>query len=168
MTNSMPVIQLISCALVTTLLGGADDAVARECKKVHGQVISTPFTIGCTSPVALCTAGTIDGNQGLSGTTTFSADSIAPGPATAPDAPATISYSGVLQITTSHGTLITRDSGIFDTAAATLAGTGGFFSSFDLVLNGTERFAGATGALSFVGKTVGSQFVSEMTGSICF
>ena len=167
MKKSIPVIHLISaCGLVTAFIGGADRALAGECKKIHGQLISTPITAGCTSPVGLCTVGMIDGNQGLNGTTAFSADSIAPGPATAPDAAATISYSGVLQITTSHGTLTTRDTGIFDTAEGTP--TGGFFSSFDLVLSGTGRFAGARGTLSFVGKTIRGRFVSEMEVRFAF
>jgi len=93
-------------------------------------------------------------------------DSIAPGPSTAPNPGATLSYSGVLQITTAHGILKMRDSGILDGSAGTP--TGGFFSSFDQVLSGTEKYAGATGSLFIGGKTINGQFVtSVITGELC-
>jgi hypothetical protein len=53
---------------------------ATECKSIHAEIISTQYATGCVSPVNLCTAGTIDGNQGLEGTTSFIGDSIASGP----------------------------------------------------------------------------------------
>jgi hypothetical protein len=138
---------------------------AAECKPVHAEIISTPYVTGCTSPVGLCTEGTIDGNRGLEGTTSFIGDSIAPGPSTAPNSQATISYSGRLQITTAKGTLMSLDTGIFDTSTGTP--TGGYFASFDVVSGGTFRFAGATGTFQFIGKTVNGQFVSDLSGELC-
>jgi hypothetical protein len=79
---------------------------AAECKPIHAEIISKPYVTGCMSPVKLCTAGTMDGNRGLEGTTSFIGHSIAPGPSTAPNPQATISYSGRLQITTAKGTLM--------------------------------------------------------------
>jgi hypothetical protein len=110
-------------------------------------------------------AGKIDGNQGLEGTTSFIGDSIASGPMTAPNPQATISYSGRLQITTAKGTLLSVDTGIFDTSTGTL--TGGYFASFDVVKGGTLRFAGATGAFQFIGKTVNGKFISDLKGELC-
>jgi hypothetical protein len=139
---------------------------AAECKPVHAEIISKPYVTGCMSPVKLCTAGTIDGNRGLEGTTSFIGDSIVtPGPSTAPNSQATISYSGRLQITTAKGTLMSIDTGIFDTSTGTP--TGGYFASFDVVSGGTLRFAGATGTFQFIGKTVNGQFVSDLRGELC-
>src|SRR5207237_4686119 len=108
----------------------------------------------------------IDRQQGLNGTAFFTADSIAAGPSTAPNALAAVSYSGVLQITTDKGTLSTRDTGIFDTSTGNAPS--GFFSSFDVVIGGTGQFQGATGDLFIGGKTIAGQFVtSVITGELC-
>jgi hypothetical protein len=150
--------------------GLAADAAARaeqKCRKIHAQISSTPTQEGCNSPAGLCTAGTIDGNMGLDGKTYFTADEIAPGPSTAPDAPATVSYSGILVITTRHGTLTTRDTGIFNTTPEGTTPTGGFFASFDLVLEGTGRYANANGTFLTAGRTVNGAFESDVDGRIC-
>ena len=117
-------------------------------------------TAGCASPVGLCTAGQFHGDSLLSGTTSFVADGLAPA-AGLPgvEAPTTLSYSGLITITTCEGTLTTRDTGIFDTAA-------GLFASRDVVVGGTGRFAGATGHLFFHG-TGTSSLDSDADGEIC-
>ncbi|MEP6496015.1 MAG: hypothetical protein ABJF01_25265 [bacterium] len=137
----------------------------KKCKKLEAQIIAVPLTTGCTSAFGLCTAGTIDGNQGLHGTTRFVADGITPSPATAPDGPATIAYSGVIHIVTQNGTLDVRDTGVFDTATGTP--TGGLFVSFDRIDGGTGRFAGATGTLLIGGRTVEGRLVADVTGELC-
>lgn len=140
-------------------------AMAKDCKQIHAEITSSSTTAGCTSPIGLCTAGAIDGNFGLDGTTYLTTDSFAPGPTTAPKAPNVFSYSGVLQIAARHGTLTTRDTGIFDPLPT---GTG-VFSSFDIVTGGTGRYAGASGILFIAGRTLPStgQFVSTVTGTLC-
>lgn len=163
MVNKSFLIMALSIAVASGLTTGAK---ATECKQIHAQIISSQTTTGCSSPIGLCTAGNIDGNQGLSGSTFFTGDSAAPGPSTAPNAAATISYSGVLEITTNQGTLTTRDSGIFDTSTGTP--TGGFFSSFDTVIDGSGTYQGATGDFFIGGKTIDGQFVtSVITGELC-
>src|SRR5581483_9458579 len=123
-------------------------------------------TEGCTSPVGLCTAGKVEGNLGLDGTTSFAADALASGPATALNATVTFSYSGILKITTEKGTVTTRDTGIID--SSTGAAPGGFFSSFDVVTGGTGRFEGATGKLFIGGETISGRLVTRViTGEIC-
>jgi hypothetical protein len=138
---------------------------AAECKPVYAEIISAQYVTGCTSPVGLCTAGTIDGNRGIEGTTSFIADSTALGPSTAPNPRATISYSGRFKVTTAKGTLVSRDTGIFDTSTGTP--TGGYFASFDVINGGTLSFAGATGTFQIIGKTVNGQFVSDLRGELC-
>jgi hypothetical protein len=87
------------------------------------------------------------------------------GPGSAPNPKATISYSGTFQVTTKNGTLMIRDTGIFDTSTGTP--TGGYFASFDVISGGTLRFAGATGTFQIIGKTVNGQFVSHLRGELC-
>jgi hypothetical protein len=121
---------------------------------------STATTDGCTSPVGLCTAGTFKGDHLLRGTTSFVADGLAPAAGMpAVEAGTTLSYSGLLTITTHRGTLTTRDTGIFDTAA-------GLFASRDIVVGGTGIFAGATGHIFFHG-TGTTSFDSAAAGEIC-
>jgi hypothetical protein len=117
-------------------------------------------TAGCTSPVGLCTAGDFKGDHLLRGTTSFVADGIAPAAGMpAVEAATTLSYSGLLTITTHHGTLTMRDTGIFDTAA-------GLFASRDVIVGGTGIFAGATGHVFFHG-TGTTSFDSAVAGEIC-
>jgi hypothetical protein len=116
---------------------------------------------GCTSPVGLCTAGVFIGDSLLRGTTSLTADGIAPA-AGMPlvEATTTLSYSGLLTITTHHGTLTTRDTGIFDTAGT------GLFASRDVVVSGTGIFEGATGHIFYIGTGV-TKFDARALGEIC-
>jgi len=155
---------LLAFLLLTGAL--AAEAMATECKQINAQIISYPVIVGCASPVNLCTSGIIDGNQGLNGTTFFTADSIAQGPLTAPDSPETISFSGLLEIKTDHGTLMTRHSGVFNTSVG--KATSGFFSSFDEVIAGAGRYQGATGFLYTGGRNNEGQFKTfTITGNLC-
>lgn len=164
MKNSIYSICLLTSFLLATTI--PVEAKAKDCKQVSAQIISSLTKTGCTSPVGLCTAGTIDGNRGLDGSTFFTVDSTAPGPSTAANAAATISYSGVLKVTTEQGTVTFRDSGLLDGSTGTAPG--GFFSSFDIVIDGTGKFQGATGDLFIGGKTIAGHFVTTViTGELC-
>ncbi len=150
-------------AAVVTVVVTAERSVANpRCHHLigFGGIQSSAVTAGCTSPVGLCTAGQFHGDPLLHGTTAFTADGLAPAAGMpAVEAPTTLSYSGLLTITTSFGTLTTRDTGIFDTAA-------GLFSSRDVIVGGTGIFAGATGHLFFSG-TGTTTFNSTALGEIC-
>jgi hypothetical protein len=116
---------------------------------------------GCTSPVGLCTAGVFVGDGLLNGTTSLTADGLAvaagmPGV----EAPTTLSYTALLTITTRRGKLITRDTGIFDTAGT------GLFASRDVVVGGTGIFEGATGHIFYTGTGV-TKFDAHASGEIC-
>lgn len=115
---------------------------------------------------ALSTAGEITGGGRLNGTTAFTGDGLAPAAGVAPIVPeSTASYTGVLVITTRHGTLSLRDVGIFDTD---VAGGDGEFTSRARVIDGTGRFAGATGILFFHGDTAEDfTFKADVSGEIC-
>jgi len=137
------------------------------CAPIHAEIVATQFTKGCTSAVGLCTMGTIKGNLGLNGVTQFVGDSLDAGLTTAPDAPATLAYSGVLHITLdSHETITLRDTGVFDTATGTP--TGGFFTAFERIEGASGRFKNATGSIFSVGKTINGQLVARISGELCF
>jgi hypothetical protein len=95
MNNSRKTIAVWAFPLSVASLAAAGHAPARECLQAHAEIVSALTATGCTSSIGLCTAGTIDGNRGLNGTTFFTVDSAAPGPSTAPNLGATISYRGV-------------------------------------------------------------------------
>jgi hypothetical protein len=129
-----------------------------SCKKISAEIVSTPTTIDCASPIGLCTEGTIRGNHGLRGTTKFTALSAAPFPG---EPPTTLAVTGALVITTRQGTLTTSDVFNFDTAL-------GAFSSIERVTGGTGKFSGASGTLFIGGRvqTDGS-FLNELSGDLC-
>jgi hypothetical protein len=151
-------------SLVLVGAGRTPETVAHgRCHRLNGNggIQASLVTEGCTSPVGLCTAGVFTGDGLLKGTTSFVADAVAPS-AGMPgvEAPTTLSYTGLLTITTRRGTLTLRDTGIFDTAA-------GLFSSRDVIVGGTGLFTGVTGHLFFTG-TGTSSLDSQATGEICF
>lgn len=98
----------------------------------------------------------------LKGTSTFEGDLDSvkqiPGPSVT-----TVSYAGILEITTDKGTLTTRGVGVFET------GPFGIGVQFDRVIGGTGLFAGATGFLyyTFTGDASGAAFTSVVSGEIC-
>ncbi len=147
-------------AVVGVALLSRDASATSGCRTIGGGITSSVTTEGCASPVGLCTTGDFSGNGLLNGTTLFTADALAPSAGMpGAEAPSTLSYSGLLTITTDKGTLTTRGTGIFDTAR-------GLFSSRDIVVAGTGEFEGATGFLFFHG-TGSSTFVSKASGEIC-
>ena len=75
----------------------------------------------------------------------------------------TVSYTGILTITTDKGALTTRGVGVFET------GPFGIGVQFDRVIGGTGLFAGATGFLyyTFTGDASGAAFTSVVSGEIC-
>jgi hypothetical protein len=98
----------------------------------------------------------------LKGTSTFEGDLDSvkqiPGPSVT-----TVSYAGILEITTDKGTLTTLGVGVFETVPS------GIGVQFDRVLSGTGLFAGATGFLyyTFTGDASGAAFTSVVSGEIC-
>jgi hypothetical protein len=154
---------LVAMALILGAAVPHEGAAHSRCIRLNGNggIRASVVTQGCTSPVGLCTAGVFEGGpRELRGTTSFIADGLAPsGGMPAVEPASTLSYSGLLTITTRRGSLTTRDTGIFDTAA-------GLFASRDVVVAGTGIFAGATGHLLITG-TGTSSFESDVSGEIC-
>ncbi len=124
-----------------------------QCESINTEINST-FTTGCPSPIGICTTGTIASGL-LKGTTSFTALSLAPGPA-----PSTMVYTGTLSITSDQGTLNISDVGVLDT-------THNVFSEIDRIEGSTGIFSGATGILFISGNQTATGFTGKVTGNLC-
>jgi len=125
----------------------ADDVQdPRFCREIRAELHELKTNDNCTSPVSFCSAGTIDGNYGLDGTTFFSVDGVASTPT---QAPGTSSYTGIYTITTRRGTLTLRETGISYPRAGNPEG--GVLASIAEVQSGTGRYATTRGILFFHG-----------------
>jgi hypothetical protein len=153
--------------LTVALLGAATVSYADDdkafCRDIRAELHELKTNDNCTSPLAFCSAGTIDGNFGLDGTTFFNVDGAA---ATPPEAPGTSSYTGIYTITTAHGTLTLRETGI--SYPRTGNPEGGVLASIAEVQSGTGRYATTTGILFFHGHN-GRGLPSNVavTGTLC-
>jgi hypothetical protein len=135
----------------------------RGCKKIHGRIVVEVTTDNCTSPVLLCTRGTIQGGGSLNGSTAFTTLALAPSAGLAPIVPATtLSYTGQLTITARGGTLVLTDVGILEQGTAR-------FTELDSVVSGTGDFAGNTGLWTISGVVTGggTGFDGNIEGTLC-
>ncbi len=147
-----------------TGVAAAQVAVNPRCLPVQGTIHSEFVTQNCTSPVGLCTAGTITGAGPLDGATTFAALLVAPSAGLPTvESPFNLSYSGRLTITASHGTLVTRDLGVLD--AAHLA-----FTEMERPESGTGVFANPGNSVFFISGSIvdnGNGFQGDLSGTVC-
>ena len=152
---------------------GDDAQDPRFCREIRAEKIGQMVQIeatqvtdtndNCTSPVAFCSAGTIDGNFGLDGTTFFSVDGVASTPA---QAPGTSSYTGIYTIITRRGTLTLRETGISYPRAGNPEG--GVLASIAEVQSGTGRYATTRGILFFHGHNGrGRPSNVAVSGTLC-
>ena len=120
-----------------------------QCKRVRAEINLT--------------TGTIEGNFGLDGTVAFTQDSPGTPPATAP--PGSTVFSGILTITTQHGVLTMRETGMFSSRTGNPAGP--VLASWGETLSGTGRYTDVTGDLFFAGRRAGSAFLVDVNGELC-
>ena len=118
--------------------------------------------MGCEPPSTSCYLGEVDGNHGLRGKTRFDADSGAAGPSTSPGF---ISYSGKFEYFTDRGTLILRETGVFNTTQGNIES--GATTAFQKVTDATGELSGATGYLFVSGFNMGGHVVTRLTGRLC-
>lgn len=135
--------------LVPDAVSGADLA-AGGCRRIRAEINLT--------------TGTISGNFGLDGTAAFVSDSSGTPPATAPAGSSV--FSGILTVTTPHGTLLVRETGMFTSRPGNPLGW--LLASWGETTGGTGRYAGATGDLFFNGaRPPGAAFLVQVTGELC-
>lgn len=156
----------LSAAVLAAEQSGSTFKVSADnrCRRVRGMINSVFFTENCTSPVGLCTAGTITGAGELDGTTTFVALDMAPSAGlSAVEPSANLSYSGQLTIVARRGTLVTNDLGVLD--AAHLA-----FTEMERPSSGTGVFANPGNSVFFISGSIvddGQGFQGNLSGTAC-
>jgi hypothetical protein len=148
--------------LLTTAASSADAVATTRCRPVAARIITKTTTENCTSPVLLCTKGTVFGGP-LSGASAFTTLGLAPGAGLSPIVPAsTLSYTGDLQLKTAYGTLFLRDIGLIEQSTNR-------FTELDVITSGTGEFKGATGRWFISGAITGggTGFDGLIVGDIC-
>jgi hypothetical protein len=129
-----------------------------QCFSINGGKIEGQLT----SPTT--TAGTLTDAGPFNGTTALTIEEFVPSAGLSGVPPTTLSYTGVFTITTGHGEVTLRDVGIFDSDLS----TDGEFTSRGRVIEGTDRWAGATGVLFFYGDTKpDGTFTARANGTLC-
>ena len=141
-------------ALTFTLLV-SQAALADQCAPIRTNIV-TDYALGpsCTSPVGVCTVGTLFSGR-IAATTRFTARSVMPG--LSPDL---LVYAGELVLTLSDGTITIRDHGLLNSTTA-------YFFEVQQVISGTGAYARATGLLTSRGLSTPTGFQGLVTGTIC-
>jgi hypothetical protein len=151
------VVKAVASMMSVGALVLAPAAWGGECKQVHGVLVERPSTEGCLNPARSCFLGEVNANHGLLGTTHFQG---LEGRAAPPGSPGWSSYNGFFHYTLQGGTLVMRETGL----------TGlGFVTAHQQILEGTGKFAGATGYFFVSGLWVdgNTRIATEVSGEIC-
>jgi hypothetical protein len=138
--------------------GSKTEGTESGCISIFATEQSALITNGCNSPVGFCAGGTFNGNHGFKGTSFFSAISFEAIPN---DALGRQVVPGVSTYTTDEGAITISDVSVFDAARGTFSGIG-------RIVQGTGRFAGATGDIFTSGRLLpDGSFINELRGDIC-
>ena len=151
----------VACIAAAMMLAAPPPPVT--CRPVHGTIHSVFTTQNCTSPVGLCTTGTITDAGILDGSTTFTALAVAQSAGLQGEPQVNLSYSGQLTIVASNGTLGTKDLGVLD--ANHLA-----FTEIERPASGTGVFANPGNSVFFISGSIvdnGQGFQGDLTGTVC-
>jgi hypothetical protein len=158
----------VVCVAVAVMLVGSvaraqqPDASGPKCRTIHADLVEDGGTVGCKPEHPDCFLGVVDGNHGVRGTTYFRSDSAAAGPSTSPSF---ISYSGVFEYSLQGGTIVARETGVFD---RTIGGpSSGVLTAHHQILSATGDWAGATGHFFVSGFRTGQHVETQLTGVVC-
>jgi hypothetical protein len=154
--------------LSTLALGALPPAAVAEptCRSFEATILLHLVKEGCTSPVAICTQGTVVSSAPSLDGATWSFTSL--GTAQSAGLPALrpasmLSYAGAVVVTTpKDGTFTTTNAGVYDTEA-------GAFSQLDRITGGTGKFVDSKGRLIFITGIGGGDagFRSTVRGEVC-
>lgn len=132
---------------------------SEECFDVDDGSLEGQFT------GELSTKGTLKGAGRLNGTTEFTGQDSEASAGLEEVSEKTVSYTGLLTLTTKHGQITLRDVGIFDTD---IGGGDGEFTSRARVMSGTDKWENASGLIFFFGDTNPDlTFTAEANGEVC-
>ncbi|HEX2571934.1 MAG TPA: hypothetical protein VH877_20495 [Polyangia bacterium] len=156
--NTLRTLSLAGLLGLTLTLGVAPRAASADerCHKVSARIADELVTANCSSPVGLCTAGTIQGDGLLHGTVLNVTNAIGP------SATSNVSALDTTQtITTRHGTLVLHGSGLLDPVNGTVL-------FVEQTPTGTGIFAGVTGRLYINAVlTFPTSAEGEIRGELC-
>lgn len=152
------VVRAVASMMSVGALVLAPAAWADACKEVHGVLVEQPSTQGCLNPARSCFLGEVHANHGLQGTTHFQGQETRAAP---PGSPGWFSYNGTFHYYLEGGTLVMRETGI--------TGATGFVTTHQQIVEGTGRFAGATGYLFVSGRWVDddTRISTRVSGELC-
>jgi len=125
-------------AVAALVLTASDAGAVSGTMPVNGHLVSQVLTVGCASPIGLCTAGSLNG--GIQGDFVFTAASLAP-----TNVPTVLSYTGTIVVHTMTGDIRINDAGVFDTTGD------GPVVDLSTITGGTGDFTGASGFLEIFG-----------------
>ncbi len=145
-----------------TTAPAAQEAPAANCKTIHADLVEDISTTECRPGHSSCYLGTVDGNQGLRGTTYFRSDGFVVGP---PTAPGWLLYSGGFEYVTPRGTIVMREVGAFN--ATRNNPESGSTSAVQKIVDATGEFTGSTGQFFVYGFNVNGHVVTKISGQIC-
>ena len=145
-------------------LSAQDMSGGPRCKKIHGDLVEAPSTVGCKPEHPSCFLGEVDANHGLRGTTYFRGD--AGSAVQYPTAPTFRGYTGNFEYITARGTLVMKEMGTTEPFTASNPESG-VVNAYQRVVSGTDDFEGATGYLFVSGFNRNQQVVTIVNGVIC-
>jgi hypothetical protein len=149
-------ILVLTAGAAGTIATSRKASASDHCRKIRATIIDTVTSEDCSSPVGVCTVGTVTGS-GLRGSFQATAESVIPGAT-----PGTLSIDAFDTITTPRGTLTLRFSGLIDPVNGVVT----FVGQSPV---GTGRFEGVTGRLYANGAiTPSGAFRSAVSGELCY
>ena len=160
-------IALLSTLALFPLTTAALAQPVNTCRNFEATILLHMTKEGCTSPVGICTQGTVVSSDPALNGATWSFTSL--GTAESAGLPASLqpasmlSYAGSVVVTTLHdGTFTTSNAGVYDTTA-------GAFSQLDQITGGTGKFTDTKGRLIFITGIGGGDagFKSNVHGELC-
>jgi hypothetical protein len=146
------------------LLLSATVSEGKDCQNLDAHMLLRITKDGCTNPAVLCTVAQLQApGKFLDGATWFftmvgSAESAGMRPL---EPASTLSYAGKVAVTTSKGTIMTTNVGVYDPAI-------GAFSQLDRVIAGTGDFDQVTGTIFVTARGDDEHgFASDVRGEVC-
>ena len=135
-----------------------------RCKRIHGDLVEVPATVGCKPEHTSCFLGEVDANHGLRGTTYFKVDT-----GSAPHVPDRADVPRIHgELRVHHAARDAHHEGDGATEPFNASNPeSGVVNAYQRVVGGTDEFEGATGYLFVSGFNRNQRVVTTLHGVIC-